>query len=64
MTLTFEFDPDRAKLNHFAKYLSQKSFGSKVAVLTQPQLTDCSTSSATKVVGNYFHKIYRIMHIT
>jgi len=34
MTLTFELDLDRVKMNHHAIYLGQKSFGSKVIART------------------------------
>ena len=34
MTLTFESDLDRVKLNRDTKYVGQKSFSSKVSVRT------------------------------
>ena len=33
MTLTFELDLDKVKIYHQSKYLSQRSFSSKVVVL-------------------------------
>jgi len=59
MTLTFEFDLYSAKLTLKAKYVTQRSFISKVTVQTHRQThkhtnthpTDCCTWT-TKVVGN------------
>ena len=46
MTLAFELDQDRVKMNQHDGYLSQRSFGLKVIVPTHrhtTQLADCST---------------------
>jgi len=44
MTLTFEHDLDRAKINHLTQYLGQRSFWSKITVRTRTDsATDCST---------------------
>jgi len=43
MTLTYEHDLDKVKLNHHAKYLGQISFRSTVIIRTNTQLTQCIT---------------------
>jgi len=50
VTLTFELDLDSVKLNRRAKYLSQRTFSSKVIVRTHTHQTECSTWT-TKVGG-------------
>jgi len=40
MTLTFELDLDRVKLNQLAKCLGQSSFTSKVIILTHRRTPD------------------------
>jgi len=56
ITLTFELDLDRVKLNQPAIYLGQRSFRSKVIVRTQTNThrTDCSTCT-TETVGKCSH---------
>ena len=51
MTLTFELNWDSVKMNHFAKYLGQRSSNSSVILQTHrhTHLTDCS-SWTTKVI--------------
>ena len=55
MTVTFELDLDRAKMNRLAKYLGHRSYSLKVIIgrHTHALRTDCSTWT-TKLVGEHF----------
>lgn len=50
VTLNYDLDLDRVKLNQRAKYLGQRSFRLKVETHRHTQWIDCSTR--LKVVGN------------
>jgi len=52
MTLPFEYDPDRVKMDQLAKYLERRSFNSRVDIRhTHTHRTDSSTWT-TKRAGN------------
>jgi len=62
MTLTFELDQDRVKMNQNAKYLTQRSFSSDVYAScpdtqTYTQRTDCCTGTTKKWSQNGCAKV-------
>jgi len=59
ITMTFDLDLDKIKMNHYSKYPGHMSFHSKLILRTHTHRTDCSTR-ITKVVGNKSKARYKI----
>jgi len=52
MMLTYEFDLDKVKLNHNAKYLGKRSFFRKLYTHRHEHIADRPLYTATKLINN------------